>query len=62
MNKRFIYVFSSDDRDKLLSYGFDLIKSDERQQVFIFANRSDFKFSIDIIANTTLVFSDVLTF
>lgn len=58
MQGRFIYVFSSGDRDKLLSQGFNLLKSNEAQNVYVFSGSDDLKFSDDI----AFVFSDTLTF
>lgn len=58
MQGKFIYVFSSGDRDKLLSQGFNLLKSDETQNVYVFVGNDDLKFSDDI----AFVFSDTLTF
>lgn len=58
MRGRFIYVFSSGDRDKLLSQGFNLLKSNEAQNVYVFSGSDDLKFSDDI----AFVFSDTLTF
>lgn len=58
MQGKFIYVFSSGDRDKLLSQGFNLLKSDETQNVYVFVGNDDLKLSDDI----AFVFSDTLTF
>ena len=32
----FIYVFSKEDRDKLISYGFSLIKCDDVNEYYVF--------------------------
>lgn len=59
MNKRFIYVFSQEEKDRLLQYGFQLIKSDDEQNIFIFANNKHLDFSaehIDVFYSNTLTF------
>lgn len=58
MQGKFIYVFERNARDKLLAEGYKLIKSDERQNVFVFENRETHTFSEDF----AFVFSDTLTF
>lgn len=58
--KKFIYVFSDDDKTKLLSLGYVLMKKDERQNVYVFENRpTDMNFSDNGIK---CVFSNMLTF
>jgi len=55
----FIYVFSTQDRDKLLSKNYNLLKSDERNNIYVFENNNQLVFD-----NTDMkfVFSDMLTF
>lgn len=56
---KFIYVFSVDDRDKLLSMGYTLIKSDERNSYYVFENRESLQFDVKdlrYIASSTLTF------
>lgn len=55
----FIYVFSTQDRDKLLSKNYNLLKSDERNNIYVFENNNQLVFD-----NTDMkfVFSDTLTF
>ena len=55
----FIYVFSTEGRDKLLSMQYEMLKCDEDRHIFVFLNKgrmdfscSDFKFAL----------SDTLTF
>lgn len=36
MGYSFVYVFSDKDRDELISRGFQLLKSDENEHVYIF--------------------------
>lgn len=56
---KFIYVFSEEGKDVLLSRGFELIKANEQKKIYVFLNseRKDFVF-----ARIPYVFSDTLTF
>lgn len=58
MNK-FIYVFSAEDRDKLLSQGAMLLRSDEYNQMFVFLNDGELTFENGDI---DYLFSNLLTF
>ena len=58
MQGRFVYVFSQEDKEKLLSQGLELIKSDEAQHVYVFVGNDNLNFSDDI----AFVFSNTLTF
>lgn len=56
---KFIYVFSSNDKELLQSMGFVLIKSDEPNSTFVFKNQNQMKFSkldISYITSNTLTF------
>ena len=55
----FIYVFSIQDRDTLLSKGYKLLKSDEKNNIYIFANNDQFTFGE---TDMKFVFSNTLTF
>lgn len=55
----FIYVFSVEGRDKLLSMQYELLKSDEIKCIFVFLNKEQQNFSCDSIP---YVVSDTLTF
>lgn len=57
--ERFLYVFEEGARDKLLAEGFVLLKSDNKNDVYIFANKTDMNFEL---VDITFVRSDVLTF
>lgn len=57
--EKFVYVFSIEARDKLIKDGFHLLKSDERKNVFVFANSQDKKFSLD---GASCFLSNTLTF
>ncbi|MCQ2052336.1 MAG: hypothetical protein MJZ03_00100 [archaeon] len=56
----FIYVFSIEDRDKLLAKNYTLLKSDESNGIFIFENSNQLTFGETDIEK--YVFSDTLTF
>lgn len=56
---KFIYVFSSNDKELLQSMGFVLIKSDKLNSTFVFENQNQMKFSkldISYITSNTLTF------
>lgn len=55
----FIYVFSTQDRDKLLLKNYNLLKSDERNNIYVFENNNQLVFDN---ADMKFVFSDMLTF
>lgn len=57
---RFIYVMNSNDRDKLESLGYNLLKSDLNNSVFVFENKINLNFELD--ENIQYVLSDTLTF
>ena len=44
MNNNFIYVFDKQARDMLLADGFHLLKSDERNEIYVFVNQEQFIF------------------
>lgn len=58
---RFLYVFSEDARDKLLSRKFEMIKEDKQNNIFIFLNQisNDLAFSVNDIS---YIESNTLTF
>lgn len=41
MNEKFIYVFSIEDRERLLKIGFTPIQQDDKQDVYVFENNPD---------------------
>ena len=55
----FLYVFSLDGRDKLLSMQYELLKSDDAKCIFVFLNKGRQNFSCDGIP---WAISDTLTF
>lgn len=55
----FVYVFSKEARDKLLSKGYRLLKADEDNDTFVFENDASMRFSLDgisVIKSNTLTF------
>ncbi len=57
--EKFIYVLSEKERDKLLSWEYTLLKSDERNHIYIFANQDSLYFDkMDV----TPIYSNTLTF
>ncbi len=57
--KKFIYVYSADARDKLLAANYILMKSDERNKIYIFLNEDKLSFAeLDV----SYILSDTMTF
>lgn len=57
--EKFVYVFSKEARDKLLSKGYRLLKSDENNDTYVFENDASMVFSlgdISVIRSNTLTF------
>lgn len=57
--EKFIYVFSEADRDLLLNRGYSVVKADEPQHMYIFANSDELHFDL---SDVHLAYSDTLTF
>lgn len=57
--ERFIYVFDKESRDEMVAAGFKLLKSDKKNDVYVFANRNDMAFEL---AGLSFARSDTLTF
>lgn len=57
--EKFLYVFSKEDRDLLIADGYTLLKSDDKNDLYVFVNQTNMNF--DLI-DMTFVRSDVLTF
>lgn len=55
----FIYVFSDEGRDVLLSRRYELLKSDNAKHIYVFVNKDDQNFACD---GVPYVLSDTLTF
>jgi len=57
---RFIYVMSSKDKDKLEALGYNLLKADINNSIFVFENKMNLNFELD--EEIQYVLSDTLTF
>ncbi len=57
--EKFLYVFDKESRDELLHAGYKLLKSDKKNDVYVFANRNDMAFELTDIS---FVRTDTLTF
>lgn len=55
----FIYVMDTESRDMLADRGFELLKANDKQTVWVFVNKSELTFDMTDIP---CVVSDVLTF
>lgn len=56
---KFIYVFAKETSDILIEQGFNLVKSDEKNKVYVFENNPNLKFTS---SKKDFVFSNMLTF
>lgn len=59
MTGKFIYVFDADARDKLLASGYQLLKTDESQEIYVFENTAELNFAS---SDFLFILSDTLTF
>lgn len=57
--EKFIYVFNDKSRDELIAAGFRLLKCDNKNKVYVFANQQEMAFELSDIS---FVCSDTLTF
>ena len=57
--EKFIYVFSKSARDSMLAANYTLLKSDEQNEVYVFANQMDMTFAL---ADISFIRSNTLTF
>ena len=57
--EKFLYVFSTDDRDRLIAAGYALLKSDDKNGLYVFVNQTNMNFDM---LDMAFVRSDVLTF
>lgn len=65
--KKFVYVFNTDDRDKLLNAGMTMLKDDAKNMVFVFSTDDNFsiqglEFKLDKAGISEYMESDTLTF
>ena len=56
---KFIYVFKSDDRDKLIAMGYTLLKEDNSNSIYVFETCDKLDFGLE---DMDFVYSDTLTF
>lgn len=56
---KFIYVFSTEDKDTLLKVGFTLLKEDARNSIYVFGKNNALTFAL---ADVSYVETDTLTF
>lgn len=56
---KFIYVFAKETSDTLVAQGLNLVKSDEKNKVYLFENNPKKKFTF---SKKDFVFSNTLTF
>jgi len=59
MERKFIYVFGKEYRDALLANEYKLLKSDTKNNIYVFENKSETKLSFEKI---DYALSDTLTF
>nr|DAE53043.1 MAG TPA: hypothetical protein [Caudoviricetes sp.] len=59
MERKFIYVFGKEYRDVLLANEYKLLKSDTKNNIYVFENKSETKLSFEKI---DYALSDTLTF
>ena len=57
--EKFLYVFNKEVRDRLLAANYTLLKSDEKNEVYVFANQMDMAFAL---ADISFIRSNTLTF
>lgn len=57
--EKFLYVFSKDNRDLLIAAGYTLLKSDDKNDLYVFVNQANLIFDL---ADIYFVRSNVLTF
>lgn len=66
MQGKFLYVMSEADRDLLKSQGYNLLRSDNVNKVFIFENKQEFTFEYGEhpleAQGVNFVLSDMMTF
>ena len=55
--EKFLYVFSKEDRDLLIADGYTLLKSDDKNDLYVFVNQTNMNFDLidpsDAMANFT---------
>lgn len=62
MQKKFIYVFSTEARDKLILENYQILMSDEERSIFVFENSSSSSITLFSLSEEEFVLSDTLIF
>ena len=57
--EKFLYVFNKEARDRLLEANYTLLKSDEKNETYVFANQMDMTFTL---ADISYIRSNTLSF
>lgn len=57
--EKFLYVFSKDNRDSMIAAGYTLLKSDDKNDLYVFVNQTNLAFDL---ADMYFVRSNTLTF
>lgn len=57
--EKFLYVFNKEARDRLLEANYTLLKSDEKNETYVFANQMDMTFAL---ADISCIRSNTLSF
>lgn len=57
--EKFLYVFNKEARDRLLEANYTLLKSDEKNETYVFANQMDMTFAL---AGISYIRSNTLSF
>lgn len=57
--EKFLYVFNKEARDRLLEANYTLLKSDEKNETYVFADQMDMTFAL---ADISYIRSNTLSF
>lgn len=60
--EKFIYVFDEGTRDILIKAGYSLLRCDEVNALYVFANEDCIKFSFSDVPKIKYLMSNILTF
>jgi hypothetical protein len=58
MDKKFIYVYKEEDKDRLMNLGFKLLKKDDKNEIWCFMNTDSSQevFDFGVLYSNTLTF------
>ena len=59
MKAKFIYVFSAEDKERMLSQGYELVRAEPNGKFYVFANKDDVHFENE---NMKFSYSNMLSF